>query len=79
LTVCRPITSLSGPGQAPPPALAGHRTFPTRVAGDVLHDRHGTLAYQRDRNGLGVDAVARNAAAAWEVIKAALPLNNEPT
>ena len=32
------------------------------LAGDLLHDRHGALADERDRHWLGTHAVARDAA-----------------
>src|SRR5262249_47152110 len=33
-----------------------------RVAGDVLHDGHGTQPHERDRDRMGADAVACNTA-----------------
>jgi len=33
-----------------------------RLAGDLLHDGHGTLADERDGHRVGADAVARDAA-----------------
>jgi hypothetical protein len=39
-----------------------------RLAGDVLHDRDGALADQRDRHRMGAHAVARGATkVSWDV------------
>ena len=40
--------------------------FDEWLARDVLHDRDGTLADERDRHRLGAHAVARDATVAWE-------------
>jgi hypothetical protein len=42
--------------------LLSHPLRRARLARDVLHDRHGVLADERDRRRLGSDAVARDAA-----------------
>src|SRR3989442_12329094 len=49
-----------------PPASAVRRA---RLARDVLRDRNGALADGRDRDGLGADAVAGRAGAAWEALR----------
>ena len=33
---------------------------------DLLHDRNGALDHERHRHGMGADALARDAAGAWE-------------
>src|SRR5262245_58425037 len=46
------------PGLRPPT----HALRRARLAGDLLHDRDGALAHERDWHRLGADAVARNPA-----------------
>ena len=36
------------------------------VMRDLLHDRDGALDHERHRHGMGADALARDAAGAWE-------------
>jgi hypothetical protein len=48
-----------------PPADAVRRT---RLARDVLHDRHGALAHERDGLRVGAHAVARRAGSGLEAL-----------
>jgi hypothetical protein len=41
------------------------------LARDVLHDRDGALAYERDRHRVGTDALARDAAGGVETLRKA--------
>jgi hypothetical protein len=45
-----------------PAAICNSPGRRTRLAGDLLHERDGTLPDERDRHRLGADAVARDAA-----------------
>jgi hypothetical protein len=51
-------------GRDAPPGLRSepHPVRRPRVARDVLHDREGALARERDRNGVGAHALARDTA-----------------
>jgi hypothetical protein len=55
------------PGQRSPT----HAVRRQGLAGDVLHDRDGTLADERDLHRVGAHAVARDAAGAWEALNVA--------
>jgi hypothetical protein len=41
------------------------------MARDVLHDRDGALADERDRDGMGAHGVASDQRAAWEAMRKA--------
>jgi len=55
----RPHRCWDAPSRLRPPVDAVRRA---RLAGDVLHDRHGAFADKRDGHRVGADAVARDAA-----------------
>jgi len=42
--------------------------LPPRADSDLLHDRNGALADERDRHRVGAHAVARGAAGGWEAL-----------
>ena len=46
----------------PPSGRLGAAVRRARLAGDVLHERDGTLADERDRHRMGADTLARDAA-----------------
>ena len=68
----------STPGRASAGSSSGWRTRGydlqltrqrrARLARDLLHDRDGALAHERDRHRMGAHAMARDAASRWEAL-----------